>query len=198
MSHKDSTQDFMKPKILINGFSPDEIANYVEHIDNIDMMYSNEQPLLVEIDTFGGSIYGLGMLYNKLKGLDRPIVTYCPSKAMSAGVIILSAVATPGYRFAAPTADIMIHEIQASALGDIKTIEDETMNIKKMNKKWMTILAKSIGLKTEQDIRKLIKQKSEGMDLQLDAKQAKKLNIIDDIAIIKMIPPQGIWEIKTK
>lgn len=186
------------PKIIIKNFDPESVQTILSNIEKINLSYDSTQPLLVEIDSFGGSVYGFLSIYHKLTSINRPIITYTASKAMSAGAMILSTVATPGFRFAAPHADILIHEIQAGApFGDIKDAEDYHLNLKQMNTKCMGILAKSMGLKTAKDLRQLIKKNVEGHHWQMSAKQALKHKIIDRIGVIELVPTQ-YWDVIIK
>lgn len=183
----------VKPQIFVTEFDADSIKKLMEDLCAIESQYAPHQPILVHIDSYGGAVHGLSVLYNKLKSLPNPIITYTSSKAMSAGAILLSTVASPGNRLASPEADIMIHEIQSADWGDIKDLEDGMRYTKRMNTKWMGILAKSMGLKSASEIRQLIKQKAIGHNVYLSAQQAKKIGIIDDIANIKMTPYHG-WD----
>lgn len=183
-----------KPLIWINSFKEEAVRDTLKQIDKIESDYPASQPIVVHIDSYGGAVHGLATLYDRIKNLNRVVVTYTSSKAMSAGAILLASAGTPGYRYASPQADIMIHEIQAAAFGDIKDIENNVKYLRAINKKWMHILAKSMGLKGASDIRRLIKEKVIGHEIYLSANQAKKLNIIDEICSIKMVPFYG-WDV---
>ena len=170
-----------KPIIVVNSFDVDAVKQYLSDLDKIDSKYPSTQPILVNINSPGGSVDGLSMLYDRLVSAPNPIITYTSGIAMSAGAILLSAAGDPGYRIASPEASIMVHEIQAINLGDIKEMEDRHKYLRMINTKWMGVLAKSMGLNSASDIRKMIKEKAIGMNVFLSAKQAKDLNIVDEI-----------------
>lgn len=180
-----------KPKVTITRFSEEAVSKAIASLEAIENHYPPTQPILIHIDSYGGAVDGLAMLYDKIKNMNHPIMTYTSSKAMSAGAILLATAATKGMRIASPQATIMIHEIQAGALGDIKDMEDQMVLCKVLNERWMKILAKSMGLKGSADIRNLIKKKAIGHDVYLTAQQAAQLKIIDVVASIRMTPFYG-------
>lgn len=183
-----------KPQVTIHSFNENAVKEFNKQMDEIESKYGPEQPIIVHIDSYGGAVHGLSVMYDRLMGMQNTIVTYTSSKAMSAGAMLLSAAGTPGARFASPEASIMVHEISAGAFGDIKDIEDQAKYIRTINQKWMTILAKSMGLKSHKDIRKLISKQAIGQDVHLTAHQAKSLGLIDEVASIKLQPFYG-WEV---
>jgi len=78
---------------------------------------------------------------------------------------------SPGLRIASPNSSIMIHEMQAGAMGDIKDIIDTTTMINRENERWMGILAKNMNM-SKKSIRDLIRERSVGQDLYLTANEA--------------------------
>lgn len=181
----------LKPKITVTSFSESAIAKLIEQLEGLETQYPPDQPILVHIDSYGGEVSGLSMLYDKLKNMHNPIMTYTSSKAMSAGAILLATAGTKGMRVASPEAVLMIHELQAGAFGDIKDLEDQMALSKVMNDRWMKILAKSMGLKGGVDIRSLIKKKAIGHDVYLTPQEALKLKIIDVVGSVKLMPFYG-------
>jgi ATP-dependent Clp protease protease subunit len=184
-----------KPIIIVTKFSEESVNKYIDALDKIVDQYGSSQPIVVQIDSFGGAVYGLAILYDKIKSLSNPIITYTASKAMSAGAILLSSAASPGMRFASPEANIMVHEVQSVAWGDMKDIEDEVKLTRTLNQKWMTILAKSMGLKSHVDIRKMIKKQAIGHQIYLTATQAKSLGLVDEVLSLRLTPYYG-WNIE--
>jgi ATP-dependent protease ClpP protease subunit len=187
-----------KPKVIVTSFGEKQIAEVIKDLETIEHLYQSNQPILVHIDSHGGAVDGLAMLYDKLKSMDNPIMTYTSSKAMSAGAILLSTAASKHMRMASPEAVIMIHEIQSGAGGDIKDIEDQMVYNKMVNDKWMKILARSMGLKSAADIRSLIKKKAIGHDIYLTSQQALQLKLIDAVGSIRMTPFYGWNFLATK
>ena len=183
----------IKPEVFIREFSPDKIKEVIEKLQEISNHYPADQVVVLNIDTYGGEIYGLAAIYEFLQSYPHPIVTYTTSKAMSAGAVLLSSGDT-GARFATPNATIMIHELSAGNIGDIKDLEDSHKFLKSENERWMGILARNMGFKNAKELRKLIKDNCEGHDFYLTAEQAKKFGIIDEICYLH-ISPMSMWNI---
>lgn len=180
-----------RPEIVVSSFEDKEVNEYVEKLNQISLTYGPEQTILVRIDSFGGSIYGLATIYEALKTLKNPILTYTTSKAMSAGAILLATAGSPGMRFASPNSSIMIHEVSSGSIGHIEDMEGEVEMLKLLNEKWMDMLAKALKLKTAKDIRSLVKSKGSGRELYLSAEQSKALNIIDQVGYVDIQPIMG-------
>lgn len=180
-----------RPELTITSFDEKEANEFVEKLSYISATYGPEQAIIVRVDSYGGNMHGLANIYEHLKATKNPIITYCTSKAMSAGAIILATAGSPGMRFATPTASIMLHEVSAGAFGHVQDMEVDMDMTRAMNVKWMGILAKSMGLNSIQDIRDLISKRATGRDLYLTAEEAKELKIIDDVASLDICPIIG-------
>lgn len=183
-----------KPEITIRTFDTKGVNDFMSDLDNIREKFSESQPILVIVDSFGGSIYGLASIYEALQAVNNPIVTYCTSKAMSAGAIILSTCGTPGLRFASPNATVMVHELSSGNGGNIIDQEGYHEYLKIENDKWMTILAKSMGLKKGKEIREILLERGKGHDYYMNAEEALEMGIIDQVGYLKL-QPQFSWNI---
>jgi len=189
-----STAGKIRPKLTIRKFSEDAINSYMEKLDDIEYSYPSDQEILIHIDSYGGPVYGLFMLLDRLEIMSNPIVTYTSSKAMSAGAFLLAIAGNKGSRFASKDASILIHEVQTGAIGDIKDVEDSINHSKALNNRLLDKFAKAIGKKNAAQIREMIKSKVEGHDLTITAEDAKKLGIIDEVCSIN-IQPYKHWNI---
>lgn len=183
------------PIITITSFEEKQINDKIQDLTQFIAENHPEQPVVIRVDSYGGSVFGLTALYEFLRTLSNPIITYTSSKAMSAGAILLSAAGNKGKRVMSPNSVVMVHELQASAFGDVKDIFDVTRHIQDENDKWMTILAQSMGLKNRIDIVNLIKKRANGHELYLDAKQAKEIGLVDTVGYLQAFPVGG-WEIR--
>lgn len=194
MSTNGKSGDDFKPEVVIHGFSEKEVAEYIRKLDHLNMIYEDNHPIVIKLDSVGGGIFGLSQLYEHLVSLPNPIITYTASKALSAGAIILAAGGTKGMRVASPNSTIMVHELQGGSWGpDIKDAENDMDMMKRENTKWMGILARSMGLKSAKDVRSLL-MKNKGRELWLSPTQAKKIGLIDEISYVRMRPIQ-VWDI---
>lgn len=174
------------PEITISSFEEKESKEFVDQLQETVDIFGSNQSILIKIDSFGGSIYGMAMIYEALKSIKNPVVTYTSSKAMSAGAIILASAASPSMRFASPNSSIMLHELSAGSLGHIQDMENELDMLKVINARWMGILAASMGLKSAQELKKLIDLRGKGRDLYLTAQEAKKLKVVDQVGYLNM------------
>jgi len=188
--------NILQPYINIRSFDEEAVCEYLNKIDEIALNFGPEQPILIEINSLGGSAYNMIQLYEHIRLLQNPIITYTSSMAMSAGAILLSTLGSPGNRFASPNASIMIHEIQDSTGGDKKDILDYVADMTVFNDRLMTILAKSMGLNDNTDVVKLIKDNAKGNALYLTPEKALEFGIIDHVGYVKM-QPKTIFEVIT-
>jgi ATP-dependent Clp protease protease subunit len=185
----------LKPQVTVVNFDEESASKIISNLEQIVDFYGPAQPILVNIDSNGGEVFGLTAIYEKLKSMVNPIVTYNSSKAISAGAILLSAGGTPGMRIASPNSTTVIHELQTGLWQrDIKDIENDLEHIQSLNERWMGILAKSMGLSSSDQIRDLFSL-AKGRELYLDANGAKEIGLVDDVCYLSMLPPQSIWEI---
>lgn len=81
MVTKESTN---KPEITIQSFTEKDVLETIKSLEEITSNFLVEQPILIRIDSYGGSIYGLSMLYEYLMSVQHPKIIYTTSKAMPA------------------------------------------------------------------------------------------------------------------
>lgn len=194
-------KEALKPELVISSFNDKDVRDYIEKLDAIQETFGPEQPIVLHIDSYGGSAYGLINLYEYLVASDAKFITYTTSKAMSAGAFLLAMGAKKGYRYASPNSTILVHEMQGGIPdGDIKDIETNVEAIKSINTKILDIFAKTIGKNNAQDVRDFIKKNSIGNDLNLSAQQAKDLGIVDHVCYLKIIPSLvfNVLELRTQ
>lgn len=140
---------------------------------------SPEEPIVIYIDSYGGSVYGMAGIISTLDSIPNPIITVAMGKAMSAGAILLS---HGDLRFVGPHAQIMVHEISAGFWGNVKDMGNENENIQQLNKYWMNLLAKNCG-KSHKQLDAIFTSKRE---VYMGAKQAVSFGIADHIGVPKL------------
>jgi ATP-dependent Clp protease protease subunit len=102
-------------------------------------------------------------------------------KAMSAGAILLS---HGDYRFVAPFARVMIHEVSGGVAGNINDVTSDAAEMARLNNKFMELFAKNCEIKGGmKGLKKLFK---EGRDLYLTAEQAVELGVADSIGVPRL------------
>lgn len=168
-----------KPKIgrriLLSGHIDEEQAKRV--IERA-LELEAEDPakhITILIDSYGGYLDSMYAVVDTLRGLQCDVHTVCIGKAMSAGSFVLACGAEKGHRFITPNARVMLHEVQAHSFGSSSQIQVEAIEVKRMQQKMITDMAKTTE-KTEEQILADFKKTT-----YLDAEQAKAYGIIDEI-----------------
>jgi len=87
-------------------------------------------PIRIILSTFGGSVYDGLALFDTIKNSKTPIVVECMGKIMSMGIIILLAASQ---RKAHKHTTFMIHSVSSSTWGQLKDLEDNVDEAKRLN-----------------------------------------------------------------
>jgi len=136
-----------------------------------------DRPIKMIISTHGGSAHDMFAIYDIMRLMgDIEIETMGIGKVMSAGVLLLCA-GTKGRRKIGQNCRVMIHPVAAASMGDLVDIENETKEIKNLQKQYVSALAENTNM-TVQQIKKIIKKK---INVYLSAEEAVKLGIADEI-----------------
>lgn len=143
------------------------------------LLKDSEEPgkkITLFINSMGGDIRNVLMIYDMMKMIESPIETVCIGAAMDEAVVLLTA-GTPGMRFATKNSQIgvsqLVHDwITQANLTDAKKILTLAMND---NKRMMDILSRCTG--------KSLKQVTEDFDRRvfMNASQATKYGLIDKV-----------------
>jgi ATP-dependent Clp protease protease subunit len=138
------------------------------------------KPVIVYIDSYGGNADALATMIESMDDTPNHIITVCIGKAMSAGAILLSHGDT---RLIGPNSRVMVHEMSSGAHGDVHDIYADAIAVKRLNERFMGLLAKNCGFKGGYAaLRKHIKSQ-DGRDKYLDANEALKFGIVDAIGM---------------
>jgi ATP-dependent Clp protease, protease subunit len=141
---------------------------------------SPEEKITLFINSGGGDIRNVLMIYDMMCLVEAPIETVCIGAAMDEVALILAA-GTPGMRFATKNSVISINQlthdwVNYSDLTDAKKVLDQFLSD---NKKMMEILAKSCD--------KTYKQVMEDFNRRafMNCNQAVRYGLIDKVVSIK-------------
>lgn len=140
------------------------------------------RPIVIYIDSYGGSIDALSKMLETLDEVPNTVVTACMGKAMSCGAILLS---HGDVRFCGKHSRVMVHEASSGTSGDVHDMHADITETKRLNEYFLGLLAKNCGFKNYEEIRQLIK-KQDGRDRFMDAKSALDFGIIDAIGVPKV------------
>lgn len=143
-----------------------------------------KRPIVVYIDSYGGSVDALALMIETMDEVVNPIITVAVGKAMSAGAVLLS---HGDIRFCGKQARVMIHEASGGVSpGDVHDMYQDATEAKRLNKWQMGLLAKNCGIKGGYEtIRKMIKDQ-DGRDRYMDSSQAKDFGLVDVVGMPKV------------
>lgn len=166
--------------ILVNKFNEDAVKNFYNSFNKLNAD-DKIKVIPIMINSYGGSVYELLAMLDIIATAVKPVATIAVGKAMSCGAVLLSA-GTPGYRFAAPSTDIMVHQVSTVAMGKNDEIQLEANVTKRLNKSLMHTLARNSGKKDLNFFIKMIKQK-QNLDLYLSANECKSIGLVDHVGL---------------
>lgn len=134
----------------------------------------SEKDIQIYINTPGGSVTAGLAIYDTMQYVKPHISTVCVGLAASMGATLLAA-GEKGKRFTLPNSEILLHQVMGGAEGQAVEIEITARQIIKIKDKLNKILAKHTG----QPLTKV--EKDTDRDFYLDAEEAKKYGIIDEV-----------------
>src|SRR3989338_8603285 len=127
------------------------------------------------INSPGGSVPATLAIYDAMQYVKPAVSTVCIGMAASGAALLLAAGAK-GKRFVLPNSDIMIHQVMAGGIeGQAVEIEISAKHIVRLKELLNEILAKHTGRPLSQV------EKDTDRDLYMDAEEAKKYGLIDEI-----------------
>lgn len=184
--------DIKSGEIWVNEFNEASATKFREQLIQAAMR-DPSMPVLIYIDSYGGYVYSLAKMIESMDQMPNPLITICMGKAMSCGAILLS---HGHYRYCAPSSTILIHEVSGGTEGDVHDLVNDASETKKLNECFLGLLAENSGIKGGyRGLRKIIKDK-DGRDLYLNAKEAVKFGIVDEVGT-PMIAPQVLYHTQT-
>lgn len=149
----------------INAFDDEQESKLKDYV---------RQPIKVVVDSYGGSVYdGIGMI-SAITSSKTPVHTYCYSKAMSMGMLILI---SGRRRYVHEFATVMFHQLSGGTGGTNQDIQEDAERINELNNMLMKIVKKRTKITKEQ-----IKDKNEHKkDWFVSGKKAIKLGMADEL-----------------
>lgn len=138
-------------------------------LDNLE-----EKDITLHIDSPGGSVKSGLSIVDVVGYIASDVVTINTGMAASMGSILLGC-GTEGKRYSLPHSRVMLHQVSTGAQGNIQDIRRSIAEGEKYN----TRLFELLGSYTKKKPEKVMEDASR--DLWLNAEEAKKYGIIDDI-----------------
>ncbi|OGI94500.1 ATP-dependent Clp protease proteolytic subunit [Candidatus Nomurabacteria bacterium RIFCSPLOWO2_01_FULL_40_18] len=167
--------------IFLAGPIDDHTANIV--IAQLLFLESEDakKDIFLYINSPGGSVTSTMAIVDTMNHVRPDIATFCVGLAASGGAIILSA-GKKGKRFILPNAEVMIHQPMGGVEGQATDIAITAKHILKTRDNLNKLLAKNTG-KTLPQVEKDVER-----DFFMDAEEAKKYGIIDEIVTKSKAP----------
>ena len=158
-------------KNIIDVNENDELLKKLYSVYEIE--YS-PKPIKVIIDSYGGQVYQALGLLAVMDSSKTPIHTYVTGAAMSCGFMIL----IHGHkRFAYKHATPLYHQVSSLARGTLKDIEEDVKESKRLQEKIEQLTLERTKI-SKKKLEKIYKNK---VDWFMDAEEAKKLGVVDEI-----------------
>lgn len=160
--------------VFLGGPITDAVANTV--IAQLLFLESEDEKkdIKLYINSVGGSVTAAMAIYDTMQYVKPSVSTICVGMAASAAAILLSA-GEKGKRFVLPNSEVLIHQVMGGVEGQATEIEISAKHILKVKEKLNRILSKHTG----QPLEKI--EKDTDRDFFMDAEEAKKYGIIDEI-----------------
>lgn len=167
--------------VFLAGPIDDNTANIV--IAQLLFLESEDakKDIYLYINSPGGSVTSTMAIVDTMNHVRPDISTFCVGLAASGAAIVLSA-GKKGKRFILPNAEVMIHQPMGGVEGQATDIAITAKHILKTRDNLNKLLAKNTG-KSLAQIEKDVER-----DFFMDAEEAKKYGIIDEIVTKSKIP----------
>lgn len=164
--------------IFLGGPIDDHMANLI--IAQLLFLQSEDpkKEISMYINSPGGSVTSTLAIVDTMQYIKNDISTVCVGIAASGAALVLSA-GTKGKRVALPTSEVMIHQPLGGAEGQASDIEISAKHILKTR----SVLNKMLAKNTGQTLSKV--EKDVDRDFFMDADEAKKYGIIDEVVSSK-------------
>ena len=168
--------------VFLAGPIDDNVANIV--IAQLLFLESEDpkKDIFLYINSPGGSVTSTLAIVDTMSHIRPDVSTFCVGLAASGAALVLSA-GKKGKRFLLPNAEVMIHQPLGGVEGQATDIAISAKHILKTRDSLNKILAKNTGkslIQIEKDVER---------DFFMDAEEAKKYGIIDEVLTKTKTPP---------
>ncbi|MCD8090609.1 MAG: ATP-dependent Clp protease proteolytic subunit [Clostridiales bacterium] len=162
--------------IFIEGEITAESANEFKQTVMYLLYESDDKPISIQINSYGGSVEAGLLIYDIIKGLETEVNICCTGIAASMAAIIFAG-GQKGRRFILPHSRVMIHEpfVSGGIGGSAATIQKTAESIIEAKKNIIELLTADTG-KTEKEIEAAI-----SYDNFLNAHEAVRFGIADKV-----------------
>jgi ATP-dependent Clp protease, protease subunit len=165
----------LKDRIIFLGSDVNEVsANLVVAQLLFLQAEDAKKDIFFYINSPGGTLYDALAIYDTMQYITNDIQTVGIGVQASAAAFLLSS-GTKGKRYALPNATIMIHQPSSGTTGKVTDMEIDLKEGLRLKQRLTEIMAANTGQKAEK-----VKDDME-RDYWMDAREAKKYGVIDDV-----------------
>ena len=165
-----------------------QVEDYMANLIVAQLLFlESENPdkdIHLYINSPGGSVTAGMAIYDTIQFIKPDVSTLCIGQAASMGAFLLAGGAK-GKRFALPNSRMMIHQPLGGFSGQASDIDIHAKEILKIREKLNSKLARHTG----QTVRQIAKDTDR--DRFMDAGEAKKYGLIDDVLEHRVDTPKG-------
>lgn len=162
--------------VRVKKFDEDGSKDFIEQMEKA--LNSGQTFIPIVVDSFGGQVYTLMEMINKMETCGLPCYTICESKAMSCGAMLFSM----GHkRYMSPNATLMLHDASLFTYGKAEEVKADARELERLNQLVFKMIAKNCQQK-ENYFLDLIHEKGHA-DWYLNTKDAKKHNLCTNVGI---------------
>lgn len=151
-----------------------ENDEYLKKYYSLHNLAYNPSPIVLHVDSYGGAVYQCFGLLSIMTSKGTPVNTVVTGCAMSCGFMIAIHGA---HRSVHENATLMYHQVSSNVGGTTKEIEEEVIEVKRLQEKIENMTKKYTKI-TSKQLEKIYKKKK---DWYLDAKDAVKWCCADEI-----------------
>ncbi len=184
LPNKEELKKLMPPPNYIRVSKFDEESYKEFSQKTVEAAAFNHPILPIIIDSYGGSVYALFGMMDIIAASKIPVLTLVQTKAMSCGAMLLAS-GTKGYRYASPSATILIHQIATGDHGKLTDMQNTVDEAKRLNEMGMERLDIATGKK--KGFWKKMMKENENKDLYFSAKEAQKIGLVDHLKTPELI-----------
>ena len=165
-----------------------QVEDYMANLMVAQLLFlESENPdkdIHLYINSPGGSVTAGMAIYDTMQFIKSDVSTLCIGQAASMGAFLLAGGAK-GKRFALPNSRMMIHQPLGGFSGQASDIDIHAKEILKIREKLNSKLARHTG----QTVKQIAKDTDR--DRFMDADEAKKYGLIDDVLEHRVDTPKG-------
>ena len=151
---------------------------YLNEMNRLLPEGEDKKPVEFYINTYGGSADDMFALYDVMQTImqETEIHTIGVGKVMSAGTLLLAA-GTKGKRKIGKNCRVMIHNVAAGNFGTLPNLANELEAIQQLQDDYITAMVENTKF-TRKKLEKLLNEK---VNIYLDAEEAVKYGLADEI-----------------